>query len=912
MRGENSRQVSIRGWAMAGWRVATAAKAVSVSWGLVLMLATSTGFAQSVPSNSPTLATGSATSRLDTLSVSGGPKRLLVDAVRNRIYVGSGGGTLTVIDGSSNAATEIAVGSSPDAFAVSPLTNKLYAANSQEPAVTVINGTSNSANTLDLDAYPRGIAVNVATNRVYVTTTNPDTVTVINSVTDTVVAAIALTVAPQAIAVNPATNTIYVASPASNRLLVIDGGTNAVTNSLPVGNSVGSLAVDPAANLIYAVNEADNTVTVVAGAGSTAVATVSTGDGPRALAVNPVTGQAYVANANDATVTVIDGQTYAATTLTLSDVNVPCDVAVDPAANKIYVVGEASGNIAVLDGATGAITTLADASASQPAAVAVNPLTGKVYVANQASSNVTVVTTQPEQASPLAVSITPLAANLSATLTPSFEFQATSTPPVTANALFYQVDTWQGTWLAASSLTSGDFTGKTTALQPGLHVLYAYATGSDTSSSAAAAQAEPFSSNIAAYGFVVAPPSLAVSSSRLDFGYQRRGVPSTARTVTLANLGGGPLALSTVAADGDFSASNECGSALAAFASCPVNVIFTPKGKGNNLGALTVSAGTSEALAAAHRVTLTGHDSTGPLPLFSNAQSGSPTLAFSAQLAGTSSTLTETLQNVGDAALTTTASGMLSATLAPGFTETDTCGMSLPAGNSCTITVKFTPTSTLTLASSQNGLLLGAIELALGTNYTTVTDGYPAGFGVRGTGEVFAFSATTTTATVAAGQAASYTVQLAPVGGFSQTVALTCSTAALDTTCAFSPSSSVSLDGTNAKSVTITLTTTARSRMAPGPKTAPPFSRRPQVPMVWWWSLLALAAAMILARRYGLRLRWALLPAMLLFMLMCAACGGNGGVAPPPTGTTAGAWVVTITGTAGTATNTTALTLNVT
>jgi hypothetical protein len=78
-----------------------------------------------------------------------------------------------------------------------------------------------------------------------------------------------------------------------------------------------------------------------------------------------------------------------------------------------------------------------------------------------------VITEQQEQSIPLQASITPLANNQTGSLTPSFSFTATSTfspfaPP--PDGLFFQVDTWQGPWLAATDQGSGAFSGQTRAL----------------------------------------------------------------------------------------------------------------------------------------------------------------------------------------------------------------------------------------------------------------------------------------------------------------------------------------------------------------------------------------------------------------------------------------------------------------
>jgi YVTN family beta-propeller protein len=859
-----------------------------------------------------------ATNHLETVSVGSNPTVVFANPVADKVYVASGGGnSVTVVDGSTNATTEVAAGNSPQAFALNSLTNQVYVANFGDQTVTVIDGASNATTMVDLGAYPRGVAVNPATQRVYVSTTNPNTLAVIDGTTNRIVTAIPLGATPGAVAVNPSTNTIYATSPSANGLLVMDGAANAVAGLIAVGDSPRSLAVNPATNRVNVVNDGENTVTVIDGMTAGVLGTVAVGNGPHTVALNPLTNWVYVANQNDSSVTVIDGSTNAPTTVTLTNLQAPSDLVVDPVTNKIYVAGNSSGNIAVIDGVGNTITTVVDANALRPRAVAVNLVTGKVYVANQGSSNLTVLTEQQAHESPLQASVLPLTGNLSASLAPQLEFRTTSAllPNLASpKNLLYQVDTWQGTWLAATSLDGAQFSGATPALLPGFHVLYAYTgDGQSANSGAVHSQSGFLNSRFAAYGFVVSPPSAAVCPASLDFGYQRRGVASASRTVTLSNQGGGPLALADVTASGDFRASDTCGAALAAFASCAIDVTFTPTAKGQRQGTLTITENRSDAAGPTLTVTLSGDATTGPLPQFSNTQSTTPTLVFPAQLVGTTSTLAETLTNVGDASLTTTAAGMLSVATAPGFTETDNCGTSLAAGASCQINVTFAPTNVLTLASANlgnNGLLLGVIGFGAGSNYTSTNaaSGYPPAFGVQGTGEVFAFNLTTGTATVNAGQTATFAFNLAPVGGFNQTVSLTCGTVPLNTTCTLS-STSVPLNGTNAVTVTATVVTTARSGAAPRPRHIPPTPSGPRVPVAYWWLGLAALFGMALAMRRSARLRW-LLPAALTLVLMWAACSG-GGSSSLPTGTPAGSWTLTVTGTAGSLTNYAYLTLNV-
>jgi len=70
-------------------------------------------------------------------------------------------------------------------------------------------------------------------------------------------------------------------------------------------------------------------------------------------------------------------------------------------------------------------------------------------------------------------------------------------------------------------------------------------------------------------------------------------IQSTSQTVTLANNGSAPLSISGIAMAGanssDFVQNNNCGSSVAAGASCTIVVVFTPSAVGARTATLSVS-----------------------------------------------------------------------------------------------------------------------------------------------------------------------------------------------------------------------------------------------------------------------------------------------------------------------------------
>ena len=184
-----------------------------------------------------------------------------------------------------------------------------------------------------------------------------------------------------------------------------------------------------------------------------------------------------------------------------------------------------------------------------------------------------------------------------------------------------------------------------------------------------------------------AMPLVSVSPPSYDFGNQAVGTSSSPETITLTNNGNTTLTIARIAISGDFSQTDTCGASLAPGDSCTISVTFTPTATGTRSGSITL---TDNASPATQTVSLSGM---GTAPLVSL----SPTsLTFPAQaLGGSSSPQSLTLTNIGNATLTITR-----ITASGDFSQTNTCGSSLAPGNSCTISVTFTPTATGTRSGS--------------------------------------------------------------------------------------------------------------------------------------------------------------------------------------------------------------------
>lgn len=209
----------------------------------------------------------------------------------------------------------------------------------------------------------------------------------------------------------------------------------------------------------------------------------------------------------------------------------------------------------------------------------------------------------------------------------------------------------------------------------------------------------------------------------------------------------------------------------------------------------------------------------------------------------------------------------------------------------CTVSpASISPGATATVTVSANGM-------ADGNNTVTVsaTDGintHTASATV--TVQDFSIGGTPASASVNPGTSAAYTITLAPSGGFSSAIALTCSGVPSEANCSLSPAS-VTPSGSGSSTATLTISTTASSAL-------PPFSSNPR-PWIWPGALLLLAGAGLLAGMLTQKRKLAWLGSVVLFSVLAVSCGG-GSSSPPPSspsnpGTPAGSYTITVTGTSG-------------
>ncbi len=248
-------------------------------------------------------------------------------------------------------------------------------------------------------------------------------------------------------------------------------------------------------------------------------------------------------------------------------------------------------------------------------------------------------------------------------------------------------NTGNATLTIASITASGDFSqtntcGSSVAASASCTITVTFtpvASGSRSGSITITDNASPATQTVSLTG-TGAAPAVSLSPTSLTFSSRAVGTSSSAQSVTLKNTGKAALRISSIKTSGDFSQTNSCSASVTVGASCTIRVTFKPTTAGTRTGAVTI---TDNASPATQTVSLTG---TGRGPVVSL----SPTsLTFPSQAVGTSSSpQSVTLKNTGNATLSIT-----SIRASGDFSQTHTCGSTVAASASCTLSVTFKPTA---------------------------------------------------------------------------------------------------------------------------------------------------------------------------------------------------------------------------
>ncbi|HXW90815.1 MAG TPA: choice-of-anchor D domain-containing protein [Terriglobales bacterium] len=188
---------------------------------------------------------------------------------------------------------------------------------------------------------------------------------------------------------------------------------------------------------------------------------------------------------------------------------------------------------------------------------------------------------------------------------------------------------------------------------------------------------------------------LTVSPTSGRFGTTGEGATSTADTFTLTNNSATAVPVTIASSSPEFIESDNCDGDVAASSTCTISVTFDPTATGTQTGSITVTySGAGSPLT----ISLTGNGSI-PLTLTPTRYNFGPV-----GIDATSTAESFTLTNRSTAAQAVTIS-----TAAP-FAESNTCGTSVAASSTCTISTTFDPTAA--------GVATGSLTVSYGTGST--------------------------------------------------------------------------------------------------------------------------------------------------------------------------------------------------
>jgi hypothetical protein len=340
------------------------------------------------------------------------------------------------------------------------------------------------------------------------------------------------------------------------------------------------------------------------------------------------------------------------------------------------------------------------------------------------------------------------------------------------------------------------------------------------------------------------------SSTTVSFSTQAVATTSSAQTIT---LWAGPIGLSNlvIQTSGNFSQTNNCGQALAAFGTCQIQITFTPTVPGTQTGTLSIM---DNAPNSPQTISLTGIG-------VNNIQgASSSSVSFPGQqLSTTSAPQTITLW-AGAVALRN-----LLVRINGSFSQTNNCGSSLAAFATCQIQITFAPTALGTL----QGTLTITDSAAHNPPAISLTGtGIPAGLGLG------IAAGSSNAATVTAGTPAKYLLSIGGAG-ISGMASLSCLGVPAGESCSLPATESVSASQATIFAVNVTAATQTMGALHP------PDLRR--LSGLWGLAILGIVLGPVRRARTGHRRYPVSLLLLLLVFFGCAGVSSNPGGALPGT-----------------------------
>ncbi len=401
---------------------------------------------------------------------------------------------------------------------------------------------------------------------------------------------------------------------------------------------------------------------------------------------------------------------------------------------------------------------------------------------------------------------------------------------------------------------------------------------------------QPIFATMPPAGQAVSAPAASLSTQSLSFGPTNPGQPSGPQTVTISSTGNEALTINSVATSpsgGPFSETDSCmtNPVLAPGTSCQIFISYAPSTTGVTQAALVIS---DNAAGSPQSVSLTGTAVAPPPPAPQvTLLPGTLTFPGTTTQGESSAAQSITITNSGNATLTFTSAPILNGVNTADFSiNSNSCTGALAANASCSVGVIFSP-----LAAG-----VRTTNLVLADNAT----GSPQSATINGNALAAATFVTQSgaSASVSAGQPATFSLQASPGAGFSGALNFACSGAPTGATCS-APSVTVASGSTTNFSVIVT--TSGSAMLAPHslPKLSLPTGEYSEdasllFALLSCWFFLALRPRSLNGTRFS---SCALV--VMCGMLALAGCGGGGSSPQPqPAVTPSGTYIITVTPTA--------------
>jgi len=378
-------------------------------------------------------------------------------------------------------------------------------------------------------------------------------------------------------------------------------------------------------------------------------------------------------------------------------------------------------------------------------------------------------------------------------------------------------------------------------------------------------------------------PQAVLTPTTLAFPNTAVGSTSTSMSTVLSNPGTATLNITGITVTGantaDFAISaNTCGATLAAAATCMISVTFTPASAATFTASISVA---DNAAGSPQTAVLSG---TGTASLAPQAILTPTTLSFPNTTVGnTATSMSTVLSNSGTSTLNIAGITVTGTNSADFAITANSCGATLAAATTCTISVTFTPASAATFTAS-----ISVADNASGSPQTATL----TGAGTAPAATDFTLSSPTPSQSVRSGSAAVFTIDTTALtgGSYNTPILLTVTGLPTGAIAIFNPSTITPGSGTAISQLSIQ---TPSLLAAMGTSS----------PSLWLATLLGLP--MLLLRRRIRRLHCLLLVAFLGSALLVSGCGGG------YLGNHSATYTVTVTGTSGPIQHSTTVTLTV-